>query len=90
MRISRCCDAWSLCFQLTHLVAIIGVHELVIVNTVGCVALHALNGGLAGVESDNVVYQSLTCWRQLDALAWVGSVVLRCGSLADLELLAGC
>ena len=74
----------------SHLVAVVRIDKLVIVNTVGCVAFYTLDGGLAGVESDNIVNQSLACWRQLDALAWVGSIVLRCGSLADLELLAGC
>lgn len=37
-----------------HFVAVVGVDELVVVDAVGGVALHALDGGLAGVEGDDL------------------------------------
>lgn len=43
-----------------HLVAVIGIHELVIVDAVWSIALDALDGGLAAVERDDVVYESLS------------------------------
>lgn len=79
-----------MCFWFTHLVAVVGVDELVIIDTVGCVALNSLDCGFAGVEGNDVVDQSLTGGRQLDALAWVGCVVFRRRSLTDFKLLAGC
>lgn len=37
-----------------HFVPVIGVDELVVVDTVGCVAFYARDGGLAGVEGDDL------------------------------------
>lgn len=37
-----------------HLVSVIGIHELVFVDAVGRVALYAFDGGLAGVECDDL------------------------------------
>lgn len=37
-----------------HFVAVVGVDELVVVDTVGSVPLYALHGGLAGVEGDDL------------------------------------
>lgn len=37
-----------------HFVAVVGVDELVVVDTVGGVAFDALDGGLAGVEGDDL------------------------------------
>jgi hypothetical protein len=37
-----------------HLIAVICVDELVVVYAVGCVAFYALDGGLAGVEGDDL------------------------------------
>jgi len=42
-----------------HLVAIIGVDELVVVDTVGRVAFHTFDRWLAGVEGDDVVDEGL-------------------------------
>lgn len=42
-----------------HFVAVVGIHELVIVDTVSGVALYSLHGGLAGVEGDNLSVVSL-------------------------------
>jgi hypothetical protein len=72
-----------------HLVAVVGVHELVVVDAVGRVAFHALDRGLAGVEGDDVVDEGLAGGREGEAFAWVGGVVFGGGGLADLELLAG-
>jgi hypothetical protein len=71
-----------------HLVAIIGVDELVVVDTVGRVAFHTFDRWLAGVEGDDIVDESLTGGREGKALAWVGSVVFGSGGLANFELLA--
>jgi hypothetical protein len=43
-----------------HLVAIIGVYELIIIDAVGRVAFYTLDRWLAGVEGDDVVDESLT------------------------------
>ena len=43
-----------------HLVAIVGVYELIIVDAVGRVAFYTLDRWLAGVEGDDVVDESLT------------------------------
>lgn len=54
-----------------HLVAVIGVDELVVVDAVTCVAFHTFDSRLAGVEGYDVVDKSLSLWGELDALAWV-------------------
>ena len=43
-------------------VPVIGVHKLVVVDAVWGVALHTLDGGLAGVESDDIVDECLSGW----------------------------
>jgi hypothetical protein len=44
-----------------HFVAVVGVDELVVVDAVSCVAFHAFDGGLAGVEGDDLdIYVSLS------------------------------
>ena len=73
-----------------HLVAIIGVDELVVVDTVGRVAFHTFDRWLAGVEGDDIVDEGLTGGREGKALAWVGSVVFGSGGLANFELLSRC
>ena len=73
-----------------HLVAVVGVHKLVVVDAVGRVPFHALDCGLAGVEGDDVVDDSLASGREGKTFAWVGGVVFGGGGLADFELLAGC
>lgn len=72
-----------------HLVAVVGVHELIVIDAIGGVALHALDGGLAAVERDDVVDEGLAGWRELERFGWVGGVVFHGVGLADLELLAG-
>jgi hypothetical protein len=37
-----------------HFVAVVGVDELVVVDAVGCVAFYTFDGGLAGVEGDDL------------------------------------
>lgn len=54
-----------------HLVAVVGVDELVIVDAITCVSFHTFDGRLAGVEGYDVVDKSLSLWGELDALAWV-------------------
>jgi len=49
---------------------------LVIVDTVGRVALYALDGRLAAVERDDVVDEALAGGRELDAGGRVGRVVV--------------
>jgi hypothetical protein len=73
-----------------HLVAIVGVYELVVVDAVGRVAFHTFDRWLAGVEGDDIVDESLTGGREGKALAWVGSVVFGGRGLADLELFTWC
>jgi hypothetical protein len=73
-----------------HLVAVVGVHELIVVDAVRRVPFHAFDRRLTGVESNYIVDESLTGGREGKALAWVGGVIFGCGGLADFELLAGC
>lgn len=54
-----------------HLIAVVGVDELVIVDAVTCVSFHTSDSRLAGVEGYDVVDKSLSLWGELDALAWV-------------------
>ena len=42
-----------------HLVAVVGVDKLVVVDAVGGVTLDATTGGLARIEGDDVVEESL-------------------------------
>ena len=49
-----------------HLVPVVCVHKLVVVDAVGRVSLHALDGRLAAVESDDVIHESLTSGGELD------------------------
>lgn len=72
-----------------HLVSIIGVHELVVIDTVWCVPLDTLNCRLAAVKGYDIVDKALTGWRKLERLGRIRSVVLRRMGLARLELLAG-
>lgn len=73
-----------------HLIAVVGVHELIVVDAVRRVAFDAFDRWLAGVEGDDVVDESLAGGREGEALAGVGGVVFGGRGLADLELLAGC
>ena len=70
-----------------HLIPVVGVHELVVVDAVGRVPLHALDGRLAAVERDDVVDEALPRGGELDRLRWVRRVVIRGGGLAGLVLL---
>lgn len=71
-----------------HLVPVVGVDELVVVDAVGGVALHALDGGVAAVELEDVVDEGLAGRGELEGLGWVGGVVFGRVGLADFELLA--
>ena len=72
-----------------HLVAVVGVHELVVVHAVGRVPLYAAAGRLAGVEREDVVEQRLPRGREPYRLGWVRVVVVRRRRLADFKVLAG-
>lgn len=72
-----------------HLVPVVGIHELIVVHTVGRVALDALHGGLHLVQRDDVVDERLARRRQAQRLGRVGLVVARLVRLAHLEVLAG-
>lgn len=50
----------------SHLVAVVGVDELVVVDAIRGVALDAAAGGLARVESEDIVEESLAGGRELD------------------------
>lgn len=73
----------------SHLVPVIRVHELVVVDAVGRVALHPLDCRLAAVERDDVVNERLPVFLERQRLGGVGGVVFACGCLARLEVLAG-
>jgi hypothetical protein len=73
-----------------HLIAVVGVHELIVVDAVRSVPFHAFDRRLAGVESNDIVDESLTGGREWETLAGVGGLVFGGRGLADLELLAGC
>lgn len=45
-----------------HLVPVVRVNELVVVDAVRRVSLHALDRGFAAVEGDDVVHQGLARW----------------------------
>jgi hypothetical protein len=70
-------------------IPVVRIHELIVVDAVGGVALHTLDGGLTGVEGDDIVDECLSGGREGDGFRGVGFVVA-CGmGLADLESLAG-
>lgn len=71
-----------------HLVPIIGVHELIVIHAVRRVTTHALHGGLAAVEGDDVVDERLARGGELEGFGGVGGVVFRGVGLAGLEVLA--
>lgn len=71
-----------------HLVAIVGVDELIVVDTVGRVPLDALHRRLAAVEGDDVVDEALTGGREGQAFTRVGRVVFGRVRLARLEVFA--
>jgi hypothetical protein len=70
-------------------IPVVGVDELIIVDAVWRVALHALDSGLAGVEGDDVVNEGLSSGQQWYGLRWVGFVVAGRVCLADLKSLTG-
>lgn len=72
-----------------HLVAVVGVHELVVVHAVPRVALHFGDAGLAGVEVDDVVHQALSRRGEGQRFGGVRGVVFARGGLTGLEVLAG-
>jgi len=73
-----------------HLVSIVRIDELIIVNAVRRVSLHALNGRLAAIEGEDVVDKGLTGWRQWERLGGIGSIVFGWMGLAGLEVLTRC
>ena len=72
-----------------HLVPVIGIHELIIVDTIRSVSLYFLNGWLAAVQVDDVVDERLAGWGKLDRLGGVWSIIFRGSCLARFILLAG-
>ena len=62
-----------------HFVSVVGVYELIVVDTVRGVSLHSLDGGFTAVESDDVVDERLTGLGQRERFRWGGGVVLRFG-----------
>ena len=71
-----------------HLVAVVGVDELVVVDAVWGVAFDALHGGLAGVEGEDVVDERLAVGGKFDGFGRVGLVVAGRVGLADFEVFA--
>ncbi len=59
-----------------HLVPVVCVYELVVVDAVCCVALHAFDGRLAAVERDDVVHEALAGRGERDPAGGVGCVVV--------------
>lgn len=72
-----------------HLVPIIGVHELIVVNAVGRLPPHLLDGRLAAVEVDDVVDEGLALLGEGERLGRVRGVVFGRGRLAGLVVFAG-
>ena len=70
-------------------IPVIRIYELIIIDTVWRVTLHTLDGGLAGVEGDDIVDERLSGRREGDGFRGVGFVVARGMCLTDLESLAG-
>ena len=58
-----------------HLIPIIGVHKLIIIHAVGCIPLDLLDCGLAAVEVDDVVDESLAIGGKGNRFRGVGRVV---------------
>lgn len=87
--IHACLEQLRQCEPLSgHLVAVVRVHELVVVDAVGRVALNTAARRLARVEGDNVIEQRLAVRQEVDRLGRVWVVVVRGVRLADLEVLA--
>jgi hypothetical protein len=59
-----------------HLVPVVCVYELVVVDAVCCVALHAFDGRLAAVERDDIVHEALAGRGERDAAGGVGCVIV--------------
>ena len=72
-----------------HLVPVIGIHKLIIVDTVRSVSLYFLDGWLAAVQVDDVFDERLAGWGKLDGLGRVWSIIFRGSRLARFILLAG-
>ena len=73
-----------------HLVPVVGIDELVVVDAVGRVAFHSLDRGLAGVEGDDVVHETLARGGEGQGLGGIGFVVVVFFGLAHFEFLAWC
>ena len=58
-----------------HLVPVVRIDELIVVHAIRRIPPHLLDGGLAAVEVDNVVDESLALFREGKGLGWVGGVV---------------
>ena len=58
-----------------HLVPVVRIHELIVVHAIRRIPPHLLDGGLAAVEVDDVVDESLALLREGKGLGWVGGVV---------------
>ena len=72
-----------------HLVAVISIHELIVVHAIGRVALDALDGRFAAVQGDDVLDEALAVRAQRQGARRVGRVVFGAVGLAGLEALAG-
>ena len=59
----------------SHLIPIVGVHKLIIVDAVGGRALHALHGGMAAVEGDDVVEKALAGRGEGKGFAGIGGII---------------
>ena len=71
-----------------HLVSIVGIHELIIIDAIGGIALDTLNGGFARIEGQDVVNQGLTGRRQWEGFRWVRGIIVAFCCLAGFEMLA--
>ena len=62
---------------------------MIVIHTVGRISLHALGGGFAVIESDDVVDEGLAGFGERERFGRVGRVVFGGSGLARFEVLAG-
>jgi hypothetical protein len=71
------------------LVSIIGVHELVIVDTVWRISPDAFNCRLAAVKGENVIDESLSRFVEREGFEWIWMPIFGGTGLMNFEVLAG-